>query len=93
MQDVKLSKSLELLDSFDTATLLVLNANFLYHPTIVLICNSSFAMRMYEKCDCIAIFTYNFLPLNLKLFATTETELKAMAAPASIGSSRKPKIG
>ena len=36
---------------------------------------------------------HKFLPLNLKLFSTTDTELKAMAAPAIIGSSKKPVKG
>ena len=30
---------------------------------------------------------------SLRLFATTETELNAMAAPAIMGSSKKPLIG
>ncbi len=36
---------------------------------------------------------YNRAPFNRRLFITTETELKAIAAPAIIGSRRKPFTG
>jgi hypothetical protein len=35
----------------------------------------------------------NFIRFNRRLFATTETELKAIAAPAIIGFRRNPKKG
>lgn len=38
-------------------------------------------------------WVYNFLPFNLRLFKTTETELNAIAPPAIIGSNKKPLIG
>jgi len=34
---------------------------------------------------------YNFTPLNRRAFAMTETELRLMAAPASMGLRSKPK--
>jgi len=34
-----------------------------------------------------------FFPFNLRLFATTEIELKAIVAPAIIGLRRKPETG
>ena len=37
--------------------------------------------------------SYNFSRFKRKLLLTTETELSAMAAPAIIGFSRKPKLG
>ena len=44
------------------------------------------------KCDAEFIL-YSFFFFNLRLFATTETELKAIAAPAIIGFNRKPVKG
>lgn len=35
----------------------------------------------------------SFIAFNLRLFPTTETELKAIAAPAIIGSSKNPLKG
>ena len=39
------------------------------------------------------ILNYNFFDFNRRLFVTTLTELKAMAAPAIIGFSKKPFTG
>lgn len=36
---------------------------------------------------------YNFVPRNLKLFVTTDTELNAIAAPAIIGFNKNPLKG
>ena len=38
-------------------------------------------------------YGHNFFPFNLKLFTTTLTELKAIAAPAIIGFNKNPLMG
>ena len=44
--------------------------------------------------ESIVLFSsYRFTHFNLRLFMTTLTELRAIAAPAIIGSSKKPLMG
>ena len=59
-----------------------------WHYTIPVVnyTNSSLA---YDR----SYTNYSLADFNLRLLLTTETELSAMAAPAIIGSSRKPLTG